>query len=54
MSRQLIASGKSLGTAGKCAAVWLFAGVSSDVSGLMFKTMERFVTESAFVWSVFF
>lgn len=51
MTCQLVRSAESLCTSGELAGVWLLARVSTDVSCLVFESVEGLVAERALVGS---
>jgi hypothetical protein len=51
VSGKLVRPAESLGAASKAARMWLLTSVSSDMSSLMFQSVEGLVTERTFVGS---
>lgn len=49
MPRQFVRSGETLRTAGKLTGVWLLAGVSSNMSGLMLETVKGLIAQRTLV-----
>ena len=51
VTSQLIRAAKALGASGELASVWLLAGMGTDVTSLVFQTVEGTVTERTLVWA---